>query len=83
MSPRATSDRTHSVADVLRPFGWEYIVVDLCWFSPTASVHNYKQPGLEQLIDGYGRLIPDPQKFPSSSGGAGSAPWPILCIPWA
>jgi hypothetical protein len=59
------------IADRLIRLGWEYIVVDLGWFSPSANVDNYKQFGLNQLIDPFGRLIPDPVKFPSSSDGSG------------
>ncbi|TWU63272.1 Alpha-galactosidase A precursor [Crateriforma conspicua] len=62
------------VAKHLKQYGWEYIVVDLCWFAPDANTDNYKKFGLHQLTDEYGRLIPDPVKFPSSSGGAGFKP---------
>jgi len=62
------------MAKHLKPFGWEYIVVDLCWFAPDAHKDNYKKPGLHQLIDEHGRLIPDPVKFPSSAGGQGFKP---------
>jgi len=62
------------MAKHLKQFGWEYVVVDLCWFAPDAHKDNYKLPGLKQLIDEYGRLIPDPVKFPSSRGGKGFKP---------
>lgn len=62
------------VAERLAECGWEYVVVDLGWFSPSATVDCYKRRGLEQLIDEHGRLIPDPVKFPSSAGGAGFGP---------
>ncbi|QDV61337.1 Alpha-galactosidase A precursor [Crateriforma conspicua] len=62
------------VAKHLKQYGWEYIVVDLCWFAPDANTDNYKKFGLHQLTDEYGRLIPDPVKFPSSAGGAGFKP---------
>jgi alpha-galactosidase len=62
------------MAKHLKPFGWEYVVVDLAWYAPNAHKDNYKLPGLEQLIDGYGRLIPAPNKFPSSAGGHGFKP---------
>ncbi len=67
-------DNARFLADTLSHLGWQYVVVDLCWFSPTANTKNYKLPGLEQLIDKYGRLIPDPVKFPSSAGGRGFKP---------
>lgn len=59
------------IADHLLKLGWEYVVVDLCWYSPAAKVDSYKQSRLEQFIDPYGRLIPDPKKFPSSADGSG------------
>lgn len=59
------------VAKHLKQFGWEYIVVDLAWFAPGATHETYKQKNIPQLIDEYGRLIPDPEKFPSSANGAG------------
>ncbi|QDU86662.1 Alpha-galactosidase A precursor [Pirellulimonas nuda] len=62
------------IAERLKRFGWEYVVVDLCWFAPEADTANYKRFGLNQLIDRYGRLIPDPVKFPSSADGAGFKP---------
>lgn len=58
----------------LRPCGWEYIVVDLGWYAPDAHKDSYKRPGIRQWIDGYGRLVPDPAKFPSSAGGRGFRP---------
>ena len=57
------------VAKNLKQYGWEYIVVDLAWFAPGADHTNYKNENIPQLIDEYGRLIPDPKKFPSSANG--------------
>lgn len=62
------------VAKHLKQYGWEYIVVDLAWFAPGADHTNYKKNNIPQLIDGYGHLIPDPEKFPSSANGAGFKP---------
>jgi alpha-galactosidase len=62
------------MAEHLKPFGWEYVVVDLDWYAPHASVENYKIFGLEKCMDSFGRLIPDPVKFPSSAKGAGFKP---------
>lgn len=62
------------IAKHLKQYGWEYVVVDLCWFAPGASHHNYKDHHIAQLIDEYGRLIPDPEKFPSSANGKGFKP---------
>ena len=62
------------VAKHLKKFGWEYIVVDLGWYAPGADHTNYKNENIPQLIDEFGRLIPDPEKFPSSATGAGFKP---------
>jgi hypothetical protein len=62
------------VARHLKQVGWEYIVVDLDWYAPDATVENYKKFGLHKCIDSFGRLVPDPVKFPSSANGAGFKP---------
>ena len=58
---------------VLKPFGWEYIVVDIQWYQPTASSHAYV-PFAELIMDGHGRLQPAPGRFPSAAGGQGFKP---------
>ena len=62
------------VAKHLKQYGWEYIVVDLAWFAPDATHHDYKQLHINQSIDEFGRLIPCTKKFPSSAGGKGFKP---------
>ncbi len=62
------------MAKYLRKYGWEYIVIDLCWSSPTACKKTYKKPNISKIIDEYGRQIPCPVKFPSSVDGAGFKP---------
>jgi hypothetical protein len=57
----------------LREFGWDTIVIDIDWSDPTARSHGYNT-GAPLCIDEYGRLIPDPGRFPSSVGGLGFAP---------
>lgn len=63
------------MAERLRPFGWEYVVVDGEWYDPTrvGSASPPKDP-LRDAIDAYGRLIPAVERFPSTTGGAGFAP---------
>lgn len=61
------------MAEHLKPCGWEYIVVDIQWYEPAASVHAY-HPFAELCMDGYSRLIPAENRFPSSAGGRGFAP---------
>jgi hypothetical protein len=59
------------MAEHLKPYGYEYIVVDLGWYAPNASAigHQYKEPDPEQIIDAYGRLMPSPNRFPSCANG--------------
>lgn len=62
------------MAKHLKKYGWEYIIVDLGWYAPEATKDNYKQPNIPFLIDDFGRLTPDPLRFPSSKNGAGFKP---------
>ena len=63
------------MAEKLKSFGWEYIVVDLGWYlPPEINTATFKMMHPPQSIDEYGRLIPDMVKFPSASGGQGFKP---------
>ncbi len=57
----------------LLPYGWEYVVVDIQWSRPNAVNHQY-EPFSELCMDGFGRLIPAENRFPSAKGGAGFKP---------
>ena len=61
------------MAQRLKAYGWEYIVVDIQWYQPTASTHEY-EPFSDLAMDGCGRLLPAENRFPSSSGGKGFKP---------
>ena len=61
------------MAKFLRPFGWEYIVVDIQWYQPTATNHSYV-PFADLTMDAYGRLQPAPGRFPSAADGKGFGP---------
>ncbi len=76
-----TEERVKANADYmaahLREFGWEYIVVDIQWYACGAGSRRdqYQYIPFSKLeMDGYGRLFPDPERFPSSVGGAGFRP---------
>lgn len=61
----------------LLPYGWEYVVVDIQWYAyHTASMREKFQyiPFGKNEMDDYGRLLPCPDKFPSSVNGAGFKP---------
>ncbi|MBR3098662.1 MAG: glycoside hydrolase family 27 protein [Clostridia bacterium] len=61
------------MAEHLKEFGWEYIVVDIQWARPSAVDHSYEAfAGL--TMDEFGRLTPALNRFPSAAGGAGFAP---------
>jgi len=72
---RENADFMHTY---LQPYGWEYVVVDFCWYTPdvgTASPPNQDSSFYPHSnFDAYGRLLPDPRRFPSSAGGAGFKP---------
>lgn len=61
------------MAKHLKQYGWEYIVVDIQWYQPTAMTHAY-EPFAELTMDEYSRLMPAPNRFPSAAGGKGFAP---------
>ena len=65
------------MAKHLKSYGWEYIVVDIQWYAwNTASMRDRFQyiPFGRNEMDEYGRLLPCPEKFPSSAGGRGFKP---------
>ena len=70
------------IAEYLKVFGWEYIVVDYCWFYPHPPGSTQSNPPQFRLprdnapvpwmpMDENSLLYPDPGKFPSSANGAG------------
>ncbi|WP_040438058.1 glycoside hydrolase family 27 protein [Aestuariimicrobium kwangyangense] len=63
----------HFMAEHLLAHGFDTVVVDIDWSDPTARSHGYN-PEAPLQLDGHGRLVPDPGRFPSSAGGAGFRP---------
>lgn len=61
------------MATKLKPHGWHYLTVDIQWYQPTSQGHSY-EVGAQLTMDGYGRLQPAPEKFPSAAGGHGFKP---------
>jgi hypothetical protein len=61
------------MAAKLLPSGYDIFTVDIQWYEPQASSYEYNR-NPEPAMDGYGRLIPAPNRFPSSTGGKGFAP---------
>jgi alpha-galactosidase len=54
----------------LKPYGWKYVVVDIQWYEPNAKAHGYRADA-QLAMDANGRLIPAPNRFPSSVQGSG------------
>lgn len=57
----------------LLAYGWDTIVCDIQWSEPTAVSTEY-HPFAPLCMDAYSRLIPAPNRFPSSAGGKGFGP---------
>ncbi len=57
----------------LLPFGWQYVVCDIQWYEPKARGVHYNK-FTELCMDGYSRLIPAENRFPSAAGGKGFRP---------
>ena len=65
------------MAENLKEFGWEYIVIDIQWYAyNTGSQRDRHQyiPFSKLEMDEYSRLLPCPDRFPSSIGGKGFKP---------
>lgn len=61
------------MANHLTSYGWQYVVVDIQWYAPEAQAGGYR-PNTFLTIDEYSRVIPAPNRFPSSAGGKGFKP---------
>jgi len=61
------------MAEKLLPFGYDVFTVDIQWYEPEARSYTYNSDP-QPAVDGYGRLLPAPNRFPSSVGGRGFAP---------
>ena len=59
------------MAEYLKDYGWEYVVVDIRWFVENTKRHGYNQDDPRYVIDEYGRYLPASNKFPSAAGGKG------------
>lgn len=57
----------------LLPFGYDIFTVDIQWYEPDAKSYEYNKKPMPEM-DGYGRLLPAPNRFPSAAGGRGFAP---------
>lgn len=61
------------MATNLKPYGWQYVVVDEGWFLGNPTADTNATPS-QYMLDEFGRYIPDPKRFPSAAQGAGFKP---------
>ncbi len=72
-----TEDEVKANADYmaknLKQFGYEYVVIDIEWYSNDAATTDEYQyiPFGDNVMDEYGRFQPSPLRFPSSADGSG------------
>ncbi len=59
------------MAEYLKKFGWEYIVVDIRWFVENDKAGGYNQTDPRYVLDEFGRYQPAVNRFPSAAKGNG------------
>ena len=57
-------ETAHIMADKLLPHGYSVFTIDIQWYEPGANSYSYSDKPTPTL-DGYGRLLPAPNRFPS------------------
>jgi alpha-galactosidase len=62
------------MAKYLKPYGWDYIVVDIRWYVGNDKAHGYNEKDPDYVIDEFGRFLPAVNRFPSAAGGKGFKP---------
>lgn len=62
------------MAEHLKDYGWEYIVVDIRWFVENDKAGGYNQIDPRYVFDEYGRYTPAINRFPSAADGKGFKP---------
>jgi alpha-galactosidase len=60
-------------AEHLKPYGWEYIVVDMEWYVTNPTAEGNSKSSLYTL-DANGRYMPAVNRFPSAADGKGFKP---------
>jgi len=55
-------------------YGWKYVVIDYYWYFSDTHHPGVDQEKWDYHLDDYGRLIPAPNRFPSSAHGQGFKP---------
>lgn len=57
----------------LLPFGYDIFTIDIQWYEPEANSYTYNAKPVPTM-DGHGRLLPAPNRFPSAAHGKGFGP---------
>jgi alpha-galactosidase len=60
-------------AEHLKPYGWQYVVVDMEWFVTDPKPEGNSKTS-SYAMDVYGRFIPAPNRFPSATKELGFKP---------
>jgi alpha-galactosidase len=60
------------MAERLLPFGYDVFTIDIQWYEPGASSYDYSTTP-QTTMDPWWRVMPAPNRFPSSVGGVGFA----------
>ena len=66
-------ETAHIMAEKLKPHGYTVFTIDIQWYEPGAISYTYAARPVPTM-DGYGRLLPAPNRFPSSVGDKGFKP---------
>ncbi len=61
-------DNARYLRENMQPYGWDTVVVDFRWYDPaSATSRDAGDPGEVLAMDGFGRLLPAPNRFPSAA----------------
>lgn len=74
---KAVRANAEFMAKNLKDCGFEYVVIDIEWYALQAGSQRDRYqyiPFWDVAMDEYSRLLPDPERFPSATGGAGFRP---------
>jgi alpha-galactosidase len=74
-SVKESDDRANAewMANNLKSYGWEYVIVDMGWYVTNHSAGVSAQ-NAQFSMDAFGRYMPAENTFPSSTNGAGFRP---------
>ncbi len=64
-------DNADYMAEHLKDYGWEYVVVDIRWYVENTKSDGYNQINPIYVVDEFGRYLPAVNRFPSAKEGNG------------